>query len=204
MNMWNRWRGASSVEQVLRTTDSLLSEKGESNARSMAMKLIAQFEALHPAQQVGVFERWAALLSPDPALVMEAARNYQDQPDGDRLLELFRTVEPQRQELFRRINRAPGGTHAIVRMRERLLPQLQAKPQLRVVDADLQHLLNSWFNPGFLEMHEITWSSPALLLEKSSPTSRCMPSTAGTTCGAGCSPIAAALASFIGNCPTSR
>ncbi len=166
MNMWNRWRGASSVEQVMRTTDSLLSEKGESNARSMAMKLTAQFEALNPAQQVGVFERWAALLSPDPALVMEAARNYQDHPDGDRLLELFRTVEPQRQELFRRINRAPGGTHAIVRMRERLLPQLQAKPQLRAVDADLQHLLNSWFNPGFLEMHEITWSSPALLLEK--------------------------------------
>jgi malonyl-CoA decarboxylase len=27
-------------------------------------------------------------------------------------------------------------------------------------------LLGSWFNPGFLELHEITWSSPAQLLEK--------------------------------------
>jgi malonyl-CoA decarboxylase len=34
------------------------------------------------------------------------------------------------------------------------------------VDADMQHLLGSWFNPGFLELHEITWSSPAQLLEK--------------------------------------
>ncbi|MFZ9439417.1 MAG: malonyl-CoA decarboxylase domain-containing protein, partial [Hylemonella sp.] len=27
-------------------------------------------------------------------------------------------------------------------------------------------LLSSWFNPGFLELHEITWKSPAELLEK--------------------------------------
>lgn len=166
MNLWTRWRNGSTAERVVRTTESLLSEKGESNARSMAMKLIAQFEGLDAEGQLQVFDRWASLLSPDPALVMEAARNYQDHPDADRLLALFRTVEPARQELFRRINRAPGGTEAIVRMRERLLKHLSARPQLQAVDADLEHLLSSWFNPGFLELHEITWSSPALLLEK--------------------------------------
>jgi malonyl-CoA decarboxylase len=30
----------------------------------------------------------------------------------------------------------------------------------------MHHLLSSWFNPGFLELHQITWNSPAQLLEK--------------------------------------
>jgi len=67
---------------------------------------------------------------------------------------------------LRRINRAPNGTQTIVRMRERLLEHTKIKSGLKAVDADMQHLLNSWFNPGFLELHEITWSSSALLLEK--------------------------------------
>lgn len=34
-----------------------------------------------------------------------------------------------------------------------------------LVDADLCHLLQSWFNRGFLQMKRIDWSSPASLLE---------------------------------------
>jgi malonyl-CoA decarboxylase len=30
----------------------------------------------------------------------------------------------------------------------------------------MHHLLSSWFNPGFLELHQITWESPAEILEK--------------------------------------
>ena len=33
-------------------------------------------------------------------------------------------------------------------------------------EADLLHLLSSWFNPGFLEMRRVDWSSPAHLLEQ--------------------------------------
>ena len=31
---------------------------------------------------------------------------------------------------------------------------------------DFFHFLSSQFNPGFLELHQITWNSPAQLLEK--------------------------------------
>jgi len=47
-----------------------------------------------------------------------------------------------------------------------LLQALKSYPEFAAVDADMHHLLSSWFNPGFLELHEITWSSPAILLEK--------------------------------------
>ena len=97
---------------------------------------------------------------------MQAAQLYADKYDDESLVALFKIVEPARQELLRRINRAPNGTQTIVRMREQLLTHTKNKSGLKAVDADMQHLLNSWFNPGFLELHEITWSSPALLLEK--------------------------------------
>jgi malonyl-CoA decarboxylase len=51
-------------------------------------------------------------------------------------------------------------------MREDLLKQLRANPGLKVVDRDFVHLLNSWFNRGFLVLRRIDWSSPAVVLEK--------------------------------------
>ncbi len=51
-------------------------------------------------------------------------------------------------------------------MRRQLLRALPLHPQLAAVEADFFHLLSSWFNPGFLEMQQVDWNSPAQLLEK--------------------------------------
>jgi malonyl-CoA decarboxylase len=144
----------------------LLSEKGEANAQSIATKFVEQFQLLDKPDQLKFFEFLAHKFSPDPIDVLQAAQLYADKYDDESLVALFKIVEPARQELLRRINRAPNGTQTIVRMREQLLTHTKIKSGLKAVDADMQHLLNSWFNPGFLELHEITWSSPALLLEK--------------------------------------
>ena len=39
-------------------------------------------------------------------------------------------------------------------------------PALAAVDRDLQHLLASWFNRGFLVLRRIDWQTPAAILEK--------------------------------------
>ncbi|MEF9605783.1 malonyl-CoA decarboxylase family protein, partial [Paracoccus sp. PXZ] len=72
----------------------------------------------------------------------------------------------RRQELFRRLNLAPGGTAALVRMREELLRHLRDNPALRRVDGDFAHLFASWFNRGFLVLRHIDWNTPASILEK--------------------------------------
>ena len=79
---------------------------------------------------------------------------------------LIAVVEPLRQELFRRLNTAPGGTTALVSMRRHILRQLGAHPQWASVEADLEHLLTSWFNRGFLSLRKIDWRTPAIVLEK--------------------------------------
>ena len=96
-------------------------------------------------------------------------------------------VEPPRQELFRRLNMAPGGTAALVEMRRLLLKALKANPQWRAIDADLLHLLRSWFNRGFLRLERIDWRTSAIVLEKLiAVRGGARDRRAGATCAAGC------------------
>jgi malonyl-CoA decarboxylase len=112
---------------------------------------------------------FAALLaefSPDPMRVLAASKAYAAEPSAANLAQLSIAAEPPRQELLRRLNRAPGGTAAILRMRERLLELKSDRRELDAVDWDLRHLLSSWFNPGFLEIVRVDWRTPAYLLEQ--------------------------------------
>ena len=81
-------------------------------------------------------------------------------------MRLQEVVESARQELFRRLNMAPGGTAALVAMRRELLRGLKKHPDWRAIDADLLHLFRSWFNRGFLRLERIDWRTPAIVLEK--------------------------------------
>src|SRR5690606_27320393 len=54
----------------------------------------------------------------------------------------------------------------LVEMRRLLLRNLHARPQWRLIDADLLHLLRSWFNRGFLRLERIDWRTSAMVLEK--------------------------------------
>jgi malonyl-CoA decarboxylase len=145
----------------------LLSERGEANGPGIAQSIVSQIDALGDDGRSRFFEHLASDFSPDPLAVLSAARAYADAPDQPaHLIQLTQAAEPPRQELFRRINRAPGGTAAIVRLRRRLLERLPRNPVLAGVEHDLLHLLSSWFNPGFLQMRKVDWNSPAQLLEQ--------------------------------------
>ena len=74
--------------------------------------------------------------------------------------------ESPRLELLRRLNQPPGATQALVNMRQDLLVALDERPELSRSDLDFQHLLRSWFNRGFLVLQQISWQSPASILEK--------------------------------------
>ena len=144
----------------------VLSEAGSSNSAHIAGDIIDAYATLDATAKIAFFEFLDRALGLDPVLVLEAATRYAEDPVAERALELQQVTEPPRQELLRRINRAPGGTAAIVGMRRDLLHALGENPQLRAVDSDFRHLLASWFNPGFLFLQRVDWQSPAALLEK--------------------------------------
>jgi malonyl-CoA decarboxylase len=152
--------------QILTDCRRLLSVRGEANSPALAASIAARLEALSDADRARFFERLASDFSPDPKAVLAAAQAYAAAPHAETMIHLAHVAEPPRQELFRRLNRAPGGTAAIVRLRRALLDRLPKQPALAAVESDLLHLLGSWFNPGFLEMRRVDWNSPAQLLEQ--------------------------------------
>ena len=159
-------RDGLKVRRLVAACHKLLSERGEAAGVSLATETLAQYGTLDHKGQVRFFLALAHEFSPDPSRVQLAAQAYADDPSPDSLATLNQVVEPPRQEVFRRLNRAPGGTGVIVRLRARLLEEMRHHPQLRAVDWDLHHLLSSWFNPGFLSIVRIDWHTPAFLLEK--------------------------------------
>ena len=157
---------ARHMTKTISATKKLLSERGESNAASMASDLMESFKTLDDEQKLEYFLYLADKFNPSPADVLSAAELYAQEPTADNFVWLMKVSESPRQELLRRLNRAPGGTHMIINMRHQLLKLLPKKSELKAVDADMKHLLNSWFNSGFLKMHQVDWKSPAHILEK--------------------------------------
>ncbi len=145
----------------------LLSERGDANGPHIALGIVATLDALTEEERGRFFDHLARDFSPDPKKVLAAALAYSQAPGHvDSLVKLTQVAEPPRQELFRRLNRAPGGTAALVRLRRRLLERLPKHANLAGLEHDLLHLLSSWFNPGFLQMRKVDWNSPAQLLEQ--------------------------------------
>ena len=154
------------LDALMRACRHLLSAQGEANSAGLAAKAIEHYRRLPEAAHLSFFAELASGFNPDPTAVLTAAERYAAAPTAEHLVNLFTVSEPPRQELLRRLNRAPGGTAAIVQIRRALLRALVHHPELAAVEADLFHLLSSWFNPGFLEMQQVDWASPARLLEK--------------------------------------
>lgn len=161
-----RQRSERLLRAVVLGCKRLLSERGETNSMAIARGLITRMNELEGAALDGFFQVLARELSPDPQRVLEAAQAYHAHPDAPHLVLLVQAAEPPRQELFRRLNRTPGGTASILRLRRELLRRLPQQAALAAVEADLLHLLTSWFNPGFLNMQRVDWNSPARLLER--------------------------------------
>ncbi|MCC2098849.1 MAG: malonyl-CoA decarboxylase family protein, partial [Hyphomicrobiales bacterium] len=146
--------------------DQLLSGRGEASGAALAREVLDRYELLDSDAQLLFFEALAEKFGPDPKKLAAATFAWTSNPGQETAADLHFAAESRRQELFRRLNRAPGGTATLVHMREMLLRVIRSNPQLKTIDRDFSHLLSSWFNRGFLELRRIDWSSPALILEK--------------------------------------
>lgn len=155
-----------STEDILELSRELISGRGEASGVALAREILQLYRGQTPGERTAYFKFLAEGLEPDAETVAARASAYLAAPDAESLAALQRAVESPRQEYFRRLNLAPGATAEIVSMRRDILRALPQMPELNGVDADLRHLLSSWFNRGFLVMRRIDWQTPALILEK--------------------------------------
>ncbi len=155
-------RSASLVELC----DELLSGRGEASGVALAREILSYYAELTSGPRIAFFEALAHRFGPDHGKLDAAIAAWRANPSDDTATRVHRAAEPRRQELLRRLNLAPGGTAALVRMREHLLDALNRRSDLKVVDNDFVHMFSSWFNRGFLVLRRIDWSTPASVLEK--------------------------------------
>lgn len=144
----------------------LLSTLGEASGTAIARDIVECYLDMGIDQRMEFFESLKTDFDVNHEAVLAAAEEYRRQCDEFALIKLAEQVEPRRQELLRRINMAPNGTATIVDMRRDLLYMVNKRPHLSPIDADLKHLLSSWFNRGFLTLEKINWETPAIILEK--------------------------------------
>lgn len=159
-------RNSVALRTLHSTCRTLMSERGEADSVKFARAAISQYQELDKSGRLAFFSILAEEYAPDATEILAKAQRYADMRSAEALIELLHASEPPRQELLRRLNRAPQGTATILKMRSDLLQELAAKPHLAAVEADFHHLLSSWFNPGFLRLERVDWQSPAHLLEQ--------------------------------------
>ena len=157
--------GEQRAALLIDLAERLLSRRGEASGVAIAAEILSAYARLTSGPRIAFFEALARL-GPDRAELDAALAAYVARPDEETAQRLHLAAEPRRQELFRRLNLAPGGTPALVSLREDLLAALDRRPDLALVDRDLQHLFSSWFNRGFLVVRRIDWTTPAHILEK--------------------------------------
>jgi malonyl-CoA decarboxylase len=132
----------------------------------MARDVLDRYHDLDTAGRVSFFEAIARDFGPDREKLSQAIESWRNQPNDSDASDLHFASEPRRQELIRRLNRAPGGTSDLVAMRADLLALMKGNKDLAALDRDMVHLLSSWFNRGFLVLRRIDWSTPANILEQ--------------------------------------
>jgi malonyl-CoA decarboxylase len=154
------------AEALIEMCRALHAGRGEASGVALAAEILRRYQALDASDHAAFFRTLADEFGPDRERVREAIVNFGSDSDEAAASEIHYASEPRRHELFRRLNRTPGGTAALVGMRADLLALLNQNPSLAVVDRDFLHLFHSWFNRGFLVLRRIDWSSPATVLER--------------------------------------
>lgn len=161
--------------------EALLSNRGELSGNQLANSILLHVEAAgsdtadsdteqNPQNKkeniTSFFEFLLHEFDIEPEAAVSAAQAYAEDASLKNWRRLRSTTEARRQELLRRLNRAPGATGKLVALRAHLLSLLPSNPHLARVDSDFEHLFNAWFNRGFLLLRQIDWNTPASVLEK--------------------------------------
>jgi malonyl-CoA decarboxylase len=165
-----RYRTTVSVQVGSRPLPALAEEligtAGETSGLALAEEILSRLETLGDDQKLAFFRHIATAMDINPHAVRKTLDTYERDPSKNTYRAFAEAAEPRRQELIRRLNRVPGATGQLVRLRAELLRLAAQEPQLAALDLDFRHLFTSWFNRGFLVLRPISWESPAHILEK--------------------------------------
>lgn len=147
-------------------TEALLSDIGEVTGTVLASEWLTAFEAMSRDEMLAFLEVLARDFGPDVGRISAATGAWAASGSSKDYVAFRLALHSPRMEIFRRVNRAPGGIELLLKMRTLVLDEMAAHPILESLDIELVYLFGLWFNRGFLTIERIDWNAPASLLEK--------------------------------------
>ncbi len=153
-------------EDINKAVESVMSKSGEVSSLVYAEHLSNLIEDLGDKQFIDFFNSLLEKYDIDSNSLSEASKEYSRNKTQRNLEAITQSSEPQWVELFRRLNTVSEGTHKLVKLRERIRSLEKDNTDLAFFDVALLNLFRHWFNPSFLVLERIDWSTPASILEK--------------------------------------
>lgn len=143
---------------------------GEVSARARAAELGKAYSVLSEEGRKRFLELLAVEYGVNNEKVEESVSRWRMAETPETLQQetekLRNLLEPPRSKLLRQFNDLEEGVKFLVDLRVELIRWARDNPRLKALDADVFRLLDSWFDVGFLDLQQITWKTPAAVLEK--------------------------------------
>ncbi|ABD44519.1 malonyl-CoA decarboxylase family protein [Ehrlichia chaffeensis str. Heartland] len=142
---------------------------GEIKARYNTISLGNLYLNLSDVGKVAFLKLLEEKFSADRVEIDEKVGDYirEIDEDGKRKCEfqLMTVLESPRLRILKQFISLPDGLKFIVDMRSDVI-RLNKNQSFFSLEKDLRNILSYWFDIGLLDLHQITWDSPASLLEK--------------------------------------
>ena len=154
-------------KDINKAADSVMSSSGEVSSIVFAEHLLHLINDQTDEELLVFLNYLLTEYDIDTESLLENVQAYQSERNQDNLNLISSSSEPKWIELFRRLNAAPAGTHKLIKLREKIKYLLaEGNLELESLDMGLLRLFKYWFNPSFLVLEKIDWSTPANVLEK--------------------------------------
>ena len=153
-------------KDINKALESVMTSSGEVSSLVYAEHLLTLIEQLNNNDLVSFLKKLSEDYDIDPLALSKVSKEYSANKTQANLEKISKTSEPQWVELFRRLNTTPNGTVRLVRLRENIRSLVKNNPDIAFFNSSLLNLFKSWFNPSFLVLEKIDWSTPANILEK--------------------------------------
>lgn len=154
-------------KDINKAADSVMSTTGEVSSIVFAEHLLVLINEQTDEELLVFLNYLLKEYDIDTESLLRNVQAYQSKRNHNNLTLISSSSEPKWIELFRRLNAIPAGTHKLIKLREKIKDLIaEGNSELESLDKGLLKLFKYWFNPSFLVLEKIDWSTPANVLEK--------------------------------------
>lgn len=155
---------------VLKMNECLNPKGGEISARRNTVSLGNLYLGLSEKGKIRFLQTLVEKFNPSKAEIDERIREYRENKNFELDYrfeqDLIKVLEPPRFKILKQFISLPEGLKFIVDMRSDVLKLKKQYKELNRLESELKSILISWVDVDLLDLRQITWDSPASLLEK--------------------------------------